>query len=100
MDHPGHGVRGPAHLLLHQDLLEGGEPLPAELLRHVDGLEAQLSGAAFGLLPDAGRELALVQLGVLLVGDELVDQGSGPRLDIAVLVGHRIGHRWGSQKFD
>src|SRR5215211_1821741 len=40
--HPAEGVGDPPDLLGDQHLLEGREAAPAELLGHVDGLEAEL----------------------------------------------------------
>ena len=104
MDHPGHGVRCPAHLLLDQDLLEVGEPAAPEVLRHVDGPEPDLLRAAFGFLLHTVRQLALMRLRIFLMGDELVDEGAGPVLDVPVLVAHGVGHglppREAVEKFD
>ena len=84
MDHPAEGVGGAADLLLHQHLLERREAAAAELLGHVDGVEAELVDAVAVALQQLGRQLAVVQLGLDLVGDQLVDERPGRRLDLPV----------------
>ena len=90
VDHPAESVGDPADLLLHQHLLEGAEAAPAELLGHVDGLEAELDDPAPVRLQEPVGELAAVELGLHLVRLELVGQGSGGRLDLPVRLRHRI----------
>ena len=96
------GARRADELRQAADLLQRmalGDSLRAE---HNVGLEARGVQAPLDSLRRAGEHGRPQHDQAMRpdVGDELVDQGSGPRLDIAVLVGHRIGHRWGSQKFD
>jgi len=102
VDHPAEGVGDPADLLLDQDLLEGREAAPAELLGHVDGLEAELGDPAPVRLEQPVGELAAVQLGLDLVGEELVGEGPGGRLDLPVCLRHRIAlaHETDSRKRD
>jgi hypothetical protein len=90
VDHPAEGVGDPPGLLGDQHLLEGREAAPAELLGHVDGLEAELGDPAPVLLQQPVGELAAVELGGDLVGLELVGQGPGGRLDLPVCLRHRI----------
>jgi hypothetical protein len=78
-----------------QHLLEGGEAAAAELLGHVDGLEAELAHAAPLALQQLGGQLAAVQLGLDLVGEQLVHERPGRRLDLPVGFRHgvaRLGH--------
>jgi hypothetical protein len=91
VDHPAERVGGPANLLLDQHLLEGGEAAPAELLGHVDGLEAELGDPPAVALQHLGGQLAAVQLGLDLVGDELVDQRPGGGLDLPVGLRQGVG---------
>jgi hypothetical protein len=102
--HPAEGVGDPADLLLDQHLLEGREAAPAELLGHVDGLEAELGDpapvrlqqpvrqlAAMQLGADlVGEQLAAMQLGADLVGEQLVGQRPCGRLDLGARLRHRI----------
>jgi hypothetical protein len=90
VDHPAQGVGHPPDLLLDQHLLEGREAAAAELLGHVDGLEAELGDPAPVRLQQAVGQLAPVQLGLDLVGEQLVGQGPGGRLDLPVRLRHRI----------
>jgi hypothetical protein len=90
VDHPAERVGHPADLLLHQHLLEGREAAAAELLGHVDGLEAELGDPSpVGLQQPVGQ-LAAGQLGLDLMGEQLVGQGPGGRLDLPVRLRHRI----------
>jgi hypothetical protein len=100
VDHPAEGVGDPADLLLDQDLLEGREAAPAELLGHVDGLEAELGDPAPVRLQQPVGQLAAVQLGLDLMGEELVGEGPGGRLDLPVCLRHRIAlaHETDSQE--
>ncbi len=90
MDHPAERVGHPADLLLDQHLLEGREAATAELLGHVDGLEAELGDPAPVLLEQPLGQLAAGQLGLDLVGEQLVGQAAGGRLDLPVSLRHRI----------
>ena len=90
MDHPAERVGHPADLLLHQHLLEGGEAAAAELLGHVDGLEAEVGDPTPVLVHQAVGQLAATQPGLDLVSEQLVGQGPGRRLDLPVRLRHRI----------
>jgi hypothetical protein len=92
VDDPAKGVGGPADLLLHQHLLEGREAAAAQLFRHVDGLEAELADLPLLRLQHLGGQLAPVQLGLHLERQQLVDEGAGTLLDLAVGLRHRVGH--------
>jgi hypothetical protein len=78
---PAQRVGHPAHLLLHQDLLEGGAAAPAELGRHVGRVQAQFAGPLGVPGGQIGGQLAVGGLGLLLERDELVREGAGPGLD-------------------
>ena len=88
-DDPTESVRDPADLLLHEDLLKGGEPRAPQLPRDVDGGEAQLAAPALVTVRDVGRELSPAQLGIDLEGDQLVGQAPGSRLGLAVGLAQR-----------
>jgi hypothetical protein len=89
--HPAEGVGDPPDLLLDQHLLEGREAAPAELLGHVDGLEAELGDPALARLQHPLGQLAAGQLGLDLVGEQVIGQGPGGRLDLPVRLRHGIG---------
>jgi hypothetical protein len=92
--HPAERVGDPPHLLLDQHLLEGRVAAAAQLLGHVDGLEAQLGDAAPVRLQQPVGQLTAVQLGLDLVGQQLVGQSPRALSDLPVRLRHRIacGH--------
>jgi hypothetical protein len=90
VDDPAEGVGDPADLLLDQHLLEGREAAAAELLGHVDGLEAELGDPAAVRLQQPVGQLAAMELGLDLVREQLVGQGPGGLLDLPVRLRHRI----------
>ena len=76
--HPAERVGHPAHLLLDQDLLERGAATPAQLGRHVGGVQAQFAGP-LGLGRGHVRgQVTAGQFGLLLERDQLVGEGRGP----------------------
>ena len=82
---PGEGVGDPAALLLHEDLLEGAAAATAELGRDVRRGQAELDGAGLEPVGDVLGELAVVLLGVLLVGDQLVGEAARAGLQLEVV---------------
>ena len=91
--HPAQRVGDPAHLLLHQDLLQGGIAAATEFPRHVSGVQAELEGSLGVAGGHVGRELAAGAFGRFLERDQLVGETAGPGLDLAVFFGEPV-HRW------
>ena len=65
----------------------------AELLGHVGGVQADGEGARAEPLDHRLGQLAPVGLRLLLVGDELVDQGARPGLDLEIRGGEVVHGR-------
>ena len=84
-------VGHPADLFLHEDLLEHAAAAPAQLGRHVGGVEAQLVHPPARLVQRFGRQVTVVEFGVLFVRNEFVCKRASPTLDLEVL-GREVVH--------
>src|SRR5579864_5943438 len=84
-DHPPQRVGHPSGLLLHEHLLEHGEPAATKVARHVDGLKAELTNPCRRACQDSIGGNAVVELGSGLVGDELLHDRCCASLDLEVL---------------
>src|SRR5207247_5997779 len=93
VDAPAERVRDAAELLGHERLLEDRVAAPAELLREVHPVEAQVDRQVV-MPPDVLiGDPALMLLRVLLPRDQLVvDEGTCTVLDRSVLIGQWVGH--------